>query len=124
MGLPALVAAGALLFLWAESECSAEPIPAGEPALVRESDNVTAGTAAVKEKEAARRHAMRRVAATSLLIILILIIFTVTVMICTRRMRIRYLGWDRRIKFNKIWDIWWQKPEERKPPGKDKPPAK
>jgi heme/copper-type cytochrome/quinol oxidase subunit 2 len=119
-----LFAAAALLFLRVQSELSAQPIPTGDTAAIREADNATAPTAPEKQEQAARRRVMRRVAATSLLIILILIIFVVIVMISTRRMRIRYLGWDRSIKFNKIWDIWWQKPEEGKPPGKDKPAAK
>jgi|GEM_PF-5529645 hypothetical protein len=121
--------AAALLLAWAPRELSAQPASGGTPAAqVREGDNTTVtgpGAAApADDKETARRRAMRRVAASSLLIILILILFIVVVMMSTRRLRIRYLGWNRRIRFNRIWDIWWQKPEEKHPPGKDKPPAK
>jgi hypothetical protein len=116
--------AAALLLAWAPRGLSAQPTSGTGAMQVREGDNVTVGTAPASDNETARRRAMRRVAASSLLMILILILFAVLVMMSTRRLRIRYLGWNRRVKFNKIWDIWWQKPEEKHPPGKDKPPAK
>ena len=69
-------------------------------------------------KEANRRAAMRKVAWASLGMILLLIIFVVVVMILNRRMRMRYLGWDRKITFNKLWDVWWTKTDDK---SRDKP---
>ena len=74
-------------------------------------------------KDQKRRSVMRRVAWAGLCMILLLIVFIVVVMILSRRMRIRYLGWDRRIKFNKLWDVWWHRSEE-KPDEKNKPDKK
>ncbi|KPJ53784.1 MAG: hypothetical protein AMS16_05115, partial [Planctomycetes bacterium DG_58] len=71
----------------------------------------------------AARDVMRTLAWISLCIILLLIIFVVVVMILNRRLRIRYLGWDRKIKFSKLWDVWWQKSEEG-PDEKGKPDKK
>ena len=119
--LPAAVLA-ALLTL---SAISAGTTPDNVTARESGSDNLAAeaSPAAEKTREAQRRAVMRKVAWTSLGIILILIIFVVVVMILSRRMRIHYLGWDRRITFSKLWDVWWQKPEE-KPDDADKPKDK
>jgi len=124
LGAAAILLAAAPLLARPARELSAQPTSGPGVVQVRESDNGTVGTAPADKTGATWRHAMRRVAAASLFIILLLILFVVLVMISTRRLRIRYLGWDRRVRFNKIWDIWWQKPEEKHPPGKDKPPSK
>ena len=99
------------------------PARQGDAAASPAQDNAMTGCllSADLAKERARRAVWRKVAAASLLSILLLIIFTVFVMIYSRRMRIRYLGYYRRIRFSRIWDVWWQKPEKR-PGGRDKPP--
>lgn len=96
---------------------------AQQPALDNQSERLT-GPADANEggpsKDEQRRSVMRKVAWAALCIILLLIIFVVVVMIVSRRMRIRYLGWDRRITFSKLWDVWWHKSEEE-PDEKSKP---
>ena len=96
---------------------------AQQPALDNQSERLTAPVDAEEgepSKDQQRRSVMRKVAWAALCMILLLIVFIVVVMIMSRRMRIRYLGWDRRIKFNKLWDVWWHKSEEE-PDEKSKP---
>jgi len=106
----------------------AQALPTGDSASVAEGpeadvmDADTRPDEALQHKE--RRDALRKVALASLVIILLLIIFIVVVMIGSRRMRTRYLGWHRKIRFGKIWDVWWGKSEEQKPGGKKKPRGK
>jgi hypothetical protein len=57
----------------------------------------------------ARRRAVRTVATVSLVLILILIVLVVLLMIANRRLRAQYLGWHRKIRFKKLWDVWWSK---------------
>ena len=96
---------------------------AEQPPSDNQSERLTAGPDAEEgepSKDQKRRSVMRRVAWAALCMILLLSVFIVVVMIMSRRMRIRYLGWDRRIKFNKLWDVWWHRSEE-KPDEKNKP---
>ena len=76
-------------------------------------DNLTVRAPLDPKKAALRREVTRKVAFASMAIILILIICIVTIMIYSRRMRIRYLGYYRKVRFNRIWDVWWQKPGEK-----------
>lgn len=86
-----------------------------------EADNTPSGALSdTQARDARRRQALRKVALASLAIILILIICIVTIMIFSRRMRIRYLSYYRKIKFNRIWDVWWQK-SGKTPDDTDKP---
>ena len=68
------------------------------------SDNAPAATA---DRAQLRKTAMKKVALVSLLLILLLLCFIVVVMIVTRRMRIRYLHYDRKVTFGRLWDVWW-----------------
>jgi hypothetical protein len=128
MRLPAVALLAAAVMISASRGLSAETRPAGAAdssvSSQDASDNAPGG-ASTDTHEARlkkqRRDAVRKVAVVSLFIILVLIVFVVTLMIVTRRLRVRYLGWDRGIKFGKIWDVWWQKPEPPKPGEKDKP---
>ena len=56
-----------------------------------------------------RRDAVRTVATVSMILILIMIVFVVILMIANRRLRVQYLGWRRKIRFKKLWDVWWSK---------------
>ncbi|HUV38280.1 MAG TPA: hypothetical protein VMY39_01640 [Planctomycetota bacterium] len=101
------------------------PVSAAEPAPTGADDNLTtpsAGATATPDpadddakKDQARRDLARRVAALAIVLTLILVVFIVTVMITSRRLRARYLGWHRKIRFRKLWDVWWskEKPKEK-----------
>jgi len=125
--LPVLAAA-VLALLNCSGSLEAQAPPAADEATVAEGPTTDIMDADTRPDEALRhkkrREVLRKVALASLVIILLLIIFAVVVMIGSRRMRIRYLGWDRKVKFGKIWDVWWGKPEEHKPDGKKKPRGK
>lgn len=119
-----MLPAAALAALLTLSVISAGTTPDNVTARESDSDHLTAEASPAAEKtvEAKRRAVIRNVAWTSLGIILILIIFVVVVMILSRRMRIHYLGWDRRITFSRLWDVWWQK-TDRKPEDRDNEPG-
>ena len=68
--------------------------------------------------EAVHRDIMRTVALVSLCLILVLIIFVVSLMIASRRFRVWARGWNRKIGFGKLQDVWWQGPEKDGSPKK------
>jgi len=108
--------AGLLLaaMLCSATTMRAEEAPPARPAIADETADTDAK--AEKKDDKGRRDVARKVAAVSLILILVLIIFVVTVMIVSRRMRARYLGWHRKIRFSKLWDVWWSKdtPEKKR----------
>jgi len=44
-----------------------------------------------------------------MILVLILIVFIIVLMIANRRLRARYLGWHKKVRFKKLWDVWWSK---------------
>ncbi len=85
-------------------------------------DNATAAAPpAPVDRQKARRAALRKVAAVCLILILLLICFIVVVMITTRRMRIRYLHYDRKVTFSRLWDVWWHPRGDASADAKQKP---
>lgn len=117
--LPVAVVLLALLMTVAHAPAQS---PAVDDNTVRTAEGGDKAEATLAEmKDSGRRTVMRKVAWASLGMILLLIIFVVVVMILSRRMRVRYLGWNRKVKFNKLWDVWWTRPGE-KPPNKGKKP--
>ena len=97
---------------------SASAAPSDNATLAPALDNATAAHAAQLAHEKQRRAVMRKVAGASLAIILVLICFVVGVMIVTRRLRIRYLHYDRPVTFNRLWDVWWGGGRDREGPPK------
>lgn len=112
-GLTALAALLAALAALSWGARAQSPAPSGDNAVVAApaADNATAAAAAAREK--ARRATMRKVAIASLVSILLLICFVVVVMIVTRRLKIRYLHYDRKVKFQPPEDLWWQSPPDK-----------
>ena len=121
LALTALLAAFAAL---SSGACARTPAPSGDNAVVAApaADNATAAAAAAREKK--RRATMRKVAIASLVCILLLICFVVAVMIATRRLKIRYLHYDRKVKFHPPEDLWWRKPGDPDKPSGDGKGAK
>jgi len=119
-----LGASAVLLAVLVTASLALAQAPTTDDTAVRtaEDDETAVGPATAADarqaREADRRAAMRKVAWASLGMILLLIIFVVVVMILNRRMRMRYLGWDRKITFNKLWDVWWTKTDDK---SRDKP---
>ncbi len=116
------VAAFLLAFLCAAAGARGDnatiPAPASsdQGAFAPALDNATQAAADKIARDRNRKAAMRKVAGASLVIILVLICFVVGVMIVSRRMRIRYLHYDRPVRFSRLWDVWWDR--DRRPPPK------
>ena len=101
-----LTAAAAL----ASTHAAAVPItPSDNATFAPMPDNATVTATEAQKKLKEKKALARKVAWASLCIILLLIIFTVFVMIYSRRTRTRYLKQYQRIRYSKIWDVWWQK---------------
>ena len=91
-------------------------VPGGQGAFAPALDNETVSHAAALAREKARTTALHKWAAAALIMFLVLICFIVGVMIVTRRLRIRYLHYDRPVKFSRLWDVWWGRGDGKDPP--------
>jgi uncharacterized integral membrane protein len=87
--------------VWASDEA----VPVVDESAVPVADNA----AAEDGKSPEHREALRKVAWAAMFIVLILIVFVVFLMIVSRRLRSRYLGWHRKVRFKGLWDVWWSK---------------
>lgn len=123
--LAAALILAAAAFAWAQPADNAPAAagPAESPVFAPAPDNATIALredeAARAERDKRRRNVMKRVAVVSLVLILVLICFVVVVMILTRRMRIRYLHYDRKVTFGRLWDVWWGKDDRGGKPRKE-----
>ena len=71
------------------------------------------------EDEKRRRKAMKIVSIVSLVLILLLIIGIIVILLSGRRLRWHILGRHRRVRFSKMDDLWWRKPEDADTPPDD-----
>ena len=95
------------------STVCADPLPS-----VQAADESVPAQETDENSDEVRRDIMRIVARVSLCLILVLIIFVVSLMIASRRFRVWARGWNRKIGFGKLQDLWWQGPEKDGSPKK------